>query len=85
MTTHPTLNKNGKPKRRFLKLTKNPNPNDSRNSFIHRKLRKDVKIHFEDTRQKRLALKRKWKLSKIDRKIIRKLDRKKIKNPHNSV
>ena len=85
MTTHPTLYKNGKPKRRYLKLKKNPNPKDNRASYLHRKLRKNVRMHFEDTHQLRLIRKKKWKLCKEDSKIIKKMDRKQIKNPHNSI
>lgn len=77
MTTHPTLTKSGVPKKRYLKLIHNPNPNDSRNSYIHKKLRKDVRIHFEDTHQMRLSLKKQWKLSKADKKRIKKIDRNK--------
>ena len=78
LTTHPSLNKNGKPKRKYLELTKNPNPEDSRVSYINRRLRKDVKRFFEDTGKKRLTVKKKWKLSKRDKKRIKKLDRKKL-------
>ena len=85
MTTHPSLNKGGKPKKRYLKLQKNPNPKDNRDSYIHRKLRKNVRIHYEDTHLLRLTRKKKWKLCKTDRRIIKRMDKKQIKNPHNSI
>ena len=78
LTTHPSLNKKGQAKKKYLKLTKNPNPEDKRNSYVDKKLRKNVKIHFVDTNNKRLLQKRKWKLAKIDKKVIKKIDRNRI-------
>ena len=68
-----------------MKLFKNPNPNDMRDSYIDKKLRINVKIYFEDSRNKRLTVKRGWKLAKTDVRRIKRLDKKQIKNPHNSV
>ena len=85
MTTHPSLNHLGKPKRKYFKLFKNPNPKDSRESYMDKKLRFNVKIYFDDSKKKRLTLKRDWKLHHIDAKRIKKLDKKAIKNPHNSI
>lgn len=85
MTTHPSLKNNGKPRKRYLELSENPNPNDIRPSFIYKKLRKDIRVHFEDTLQKRLSLRKGWKLTKADKRRIKKLDKKQIKSPHNSI
>ena len=67
MTTHPSLTKNKKPRKRFMKLTTNPNPDDKRTSYLNRHLRV-VKEHYEDTGNKRLIRKKKWKVHKRDRK-----------------
>ena len=78
LTTHPSLNKTGKPKRKYLELLKNPNPEDERVSYINKHLRKDVNKHFLDTGRQRLTLKKKWRLSKKDRMHVRRIDRKKL-------
>ena len=78
LTTHPSLNKNNKPKRKYLKLVRNPNSRDKRVSYINKHLRKDVKKHFSDTGNLRLTLKKNWKLSKRDKKRVRKIDYKKL-------
>ncbi len=75
MTTHPSLKRNGKIKRKYILSKTNPNPNDKRQSYVDRKLRIGLKIHFTDTGKTRLRLKRGWKLSKKDKKLIKKLDR----------
>ena len=85
MTTHPSRTSQGKPKKKYMKLFKNPNPNYMRDSYIDKKLRINVKIYFEDSRNKRLTVKRGWKLAKTDVRRIKRLDKKQIKNPHNSV
>ena len=84
MTTHPTLNNRGLPKKKYLLLVKNPNPHDNRNSYVDKKLRLNVNIYFFDTNQKRLKIKKKWKLDKQSLKILWKVDKKSIKNknPH---
>ena len=77
MTTHPPLKKkNGKPKNRFVPLQKNPNPYDKRKSYINRHLRV-VKEYYEDTGNRRLVKKKRWKVSKQDRSKVKKMDRKK--------
>ena len=78
LTTHPSLNKNGKPKKKYILLQKNPNPGDVRNSYADKHLRKNIRVHFQDTWEKRLVIRKKWKLSKKDKKYIKKLDKKKI-------
>lgn len=78
LTTHPAVNQKRQVKKKYLKLAKNPNPEDKRTSYLDKKLRKNVRMHFEDTYNKRLLLKKKWKLSKIDKRIIKKIDRKNI-------
>ena len=78
LTTHPTLNRKGKPKNKYIALFKNPNPNDKRKSFMDKHLRKNLKIHFQDSGKKRLTKKQNWKLSKRDKKRIKRLDRNKI-------
>ena len=78
MTTHPSLNKRGKPKRKYIVLIKNPNPKDDRTSYVDKFLRKNVRKHFEDSGKKRLTVKKKWKLSKADKKIINKIDKNKL-------
>ena len=85
MTTHPSLTFNGTVRKKYLKLYKNPNPNDNRDSYIDKKLRSNVNVYFDDSRRKRLKVKKKWKLSKKDKKRINHLDKNKIKNPHNSI
>lgn len=85
MTTHPSLTSSGRPKKKYLILHDNPNPNDKRKSYLDRKLRKNVKVCFDDSGKKRLTIKKGWKLSKKDIKAIKKIDKKQIKNPHNSV
>ena len=78
LTTHPSLNKNGFPKKKYMLLHKNPNPLDKRKSYINKHLRKNIKMHFVDTGRKRLELKKKWKVSKKDKKKIKRIDRNKI-------
>ena len=78
LTTHPSLTISGRPKRKYLRLNRNPNPEDSRTSYINKHLRKDIKKSFEDTGKKKLTVKKKWKLSKKDKKRIKKIDRHKI-------
>ena len=85
MTTHPSLTIDNRVKKKYLVLTANPNPNDSRQSYIDKKFRNNVKEHFKDSGKKRLTKKKKWKLNNKDKKTIKKLSRKKIKNPHNSI
>ena len=78
MTSHPSLNKTtGKPKKKYLKIN-NPNPADDSDSYINKKLRKDVRIHFDDSNNVRLTEKKKWKASKEDVKVVKKLDRNKL-------
>ena len=79
MTTHPSLNSGGKVKKKYLLLTKNPNPIDFRKSYIDKKLRFDITIHFKDSGRKRLTIKKKWKVSNCDKKRIKKMTRKQIK------
>lgn len=79
MTTHPSLNKYKKPKKKYLALSSNPNPKDQRISYIDKKLRVNIRVYFEDTQKERLTVKKKWKLSKRDKKKIAKLDRRKLK------
>ena len=80
MTTHPSLRKkDNKPKKKYLELVKNPNPNDSEKSYIDRKLRKGIRIHFEDSKNRRLTRKKGWRLDPVSRKRIKKLDRGKMK------
>ena len=78
LTTHPSLNKDGNPKKKYLKLYKNPNPSDKRNSYLDKHLRINIRINFDDTGRKRLIVKRKWKISKRDKKIIKRMDRNKL-------
>ena len=78
MTSHPLLTLNGKPKSKYLTLSKNPNPDDNRISYINKHIRKNIKIHFDDPYSKRLKIKKNWKLSKRDKEMIQKIDRKKI-------
>ena len=85
MTTHPSLTNKGLPRKKYIKLFKNPNPKDQRDSYIDKKLRTNVRIKFNDSLKRRLRPKKKWKLSKKDKKRINKLDKKKLKNPHNSI
>ena len=75
-TTHPSLKSDGKPRNRYLKLTKNPNPNDKRVAYVHKNLRV-VNSRFEDSRKKRLTPKKGWKIHRRDKKRLRKLDKKK--------
>ena len=75
LTTHPSLKKEGQPKNKYYQLNKNPNLEDKRISFINKRLRKDVRKHFPDTGRPRLTVKKKWKLSKRDKKKINKIDR----------
>lgn len=84
MTTSPSLTKDSTPRKRYFALSKNPNPYDKRKSYIHRNPR-IVKKHFEDSGERRLTKKKRWKLCKKDKKSIQKMDKKRIKNPHNSV
>lgn len=79
MTTHPSLTKDGKPRKKYLLLNQNPNRLDERLSYIDKKFRNDVQLRFADTLQRRLTIKKKWKLDKASKKVIKKLDRKKIK------
>ena len=77
MTTHPPLKKqDGKPKSRFICLTSNPNPDDPRISFINKHLR-IVKGHYDDTWNRRLVQKKKWKVCKKDKRLIKIMDIKK--------
>ena len=78
MTTHPSLKKCLKPKKKYFRLSRNPNPNDERVSYVDRKLRKNIRFHFEDSGKKRLTKKKNWKLSKRDKKRVRKIDYKKL-------
>ena len=75
----------GKVKKKYFELTKNPNPNDSRRSYLDKKLRKDVRIHFEDTGKKRLTRKKEWRLCKKDKKRLKKMNKKQRKSPYNSI
>ena len=84
MTTSPSLTKDNQPRKRYMALYKNPNPKDKRTSYIHKNPR-IVKKHFEDSGDKRLTKKREWKVHKKDKRVIKKLNKKKLKNPHNSV
>ena len=80
MTTHPSLRKkDNKPKKKYLELANNPNPNDSNKSYIDKKLRKGIKIHFEDSNNRRLTRKKNWKLDPISRIKLKRLDRGKLK------
>ena len=87
MTTHPSLTKSGDPKKKYIALSINPNPSDKRKSYIDKKLRKNVNVHFEDTMRKRLTHKKGWKLKRKDKKMINKFDKNSWanKNPHNSI
>ena len=78
LTTHPDLYKNKEPKKRFLKLYKNPNPEDKRTSYLNKKLRTNLSIEFTDTGKRKLTIKKKWKISKKDKSQINKIDRNKI-------
>ena len=85
MTTHPSLTISGNVKRKYIVLIVNPNPNDYRASYVDKKFRSNLKIHFSDSGKRRLTKKKNWKLNKKDKKRIKKLSRNKIKNPHNSI
>ena len=77
MTSHPTLKKkDGTPKKKFVKLSRNPDPNDNKPSFINRTLRV-VNEHYEDTGNRRLKPRKKWKMHRRDMKKIQKIDKKK--------
>ena len=78
MTTHPSLNKDKKPKKKYMLLHKNPNSKDQSNSYVNKKLRIPIKRHYEDTGNERLTPKKKWKVCKQDKKALGKLDRGKI-------
>ena len=78
LTTHPILNKIGKPKKKYMLLSKNPNPKDLRKSYLNKHLRKNITRHFPDTGRKRLEIKKKWKISKKDKKAIKRINHKKI-------
>ena len=78
MTSHPAVNKTtGKPKRKYMEV-KNPDPGSDKQSFINKKLRKDLKIHFPDTGNIRLTEKKKWVANDEDVKRIKKIDKNKI-------
>ena len=47
LTTHPILNIKGYPKKKYLKLHKNPNPKDPRDSYLNKHLRKNIKNIFQ--------------------------------------
>ena len=53
MTTHPSLTKKHRVKKKYIALVINPSPHDRRISYIDKKLRINIKIHFEDTHKKR--------------------------------
>ena len=78
LTTHPSLTKNNSPKNKYIALTNNPNLDDTRISYINKKLRKNVDLYFKDTGKRRLTVKKKWKLSKKDKSVIKRIDKNKI-------
>ena len=78
MTSHPSLKDDGALRKKYQKFHRNPNPDDNKNSFYHRRIKKI--INTKNTYGYRLRLHPKWKISTRDLKILRNLDKRKIKN-----
>lgn len=74
MTSHPSVRESGKPRKKYVKMHKNPNPDDKRISYYNMNVKRIINIDF------RLRLHPKWKISSRDLKILKIIDKKKIKN-----
>ena len=77
MTSHPSLKESGTPRMRYQKMHKNPNPDDKRTSYYNRRIKRVLSKgnHFS-----RLRLHPKWKISNRDLRVLRNIDKHKIKN-----
>ena len=74
MTSHPSVRESGKPRKKYVKMHKNPNPDDKRISYYNRNVKRIINIDF------RLRFHPKWKIGSRDLKILKIIDKKKIKN-----
>ncbi len=74
MTSHPSVREGGKPRKKYVKMHKNPNPDDKRISYYNRNVKRIINIDF------RLRLHPKWKIGSRDLRILKIIDKKKIKN-----
>ena len=78
MTRNPSLTSGKSPRRGYQPFKKNPNTKDKTKSFYHKSIKriKDVETHLG----RRFRRYKNWIISKADLRIIKRLDKKKIKN-----
>ena len=74
MTSHPSLKDNGSPRKKYVKMHRNPNPDDKRVSYYSRKIKRVINYG------QRLRLHPKWRISYKDLKVLKMINKKKIKN-----
>lgn len=78
MTRSPSLTKDNNPRKGYQPFKRNPNTNDKSKNYYHRSIKR---ISNKLTQLgRRLRRYRNWVISKKDLKIIKRLDKKKIKN-----
>ena len=76
MTTSPELTQSNRIRKCYVKFRKNPNPHNKKKSFYHKRIKQNI----FSPKNGRLKPKRNWRISSRDLKILRKIDRRKIKN-----
>ena len=74
MTSHPPKSSNGSISRAFVKLLKNPELGNHANSYIKKKIRRNVSKKYADGKR-RLRKKYLWKLGTADKRHLFKLDK----------
>lgn len=78
MTESPSLLQTGKPKSNYIRLRKNPNPNDKRRSYYQKSIKR--LNNTKKGNKPRLSLRKKWSISNKDLKRLKNIDKKRIKN-----
>ena len=78
MTTHPSLNQKGLPRNYYVKFRRNPNPNNKTLSYYHRSIRRIKNTYTK--KGYRFRRKTNWRISKKDLRILKRIDKKRIKN-----
>ena len=48
MTTHPSLNKHGEPRKRYVELPNNPDPLGTKRSYIEKPIKKNIYLRYLD-------------------------------------
>ena len=78
MTESPSLLKTGGIKNRYIRFRKNPNPNDKEKSYYRKAIKRIVNTTKGDI--PRLVKRKNWKITNHDLKVLKRIDKKRIKN-----